>query len=405
MASDADRAGPDRYRSGMAPIVTPLLIFLLGAAALAAGEHGLFATFALTLLLAVWLAATNLVSARRRAALPAAPVPLWTAERAREQRRLTAYLDLSPAPLVTLDGEDRLFAVNRAARRLFGCEDRVPGPPAGLIAAIAGAAPGRSASVQIELDGEPRDFALAIADLAQAGASLRIAALVDIGAELRAAEASALRDLLQVLSHEIMNALTPIASLGRSAADLLADRQDATLADVQDAVETVARRAEGLQRFTTAYRDLARLPPPSIARVAIVPLIDDLARMAAVRWPALTLTTDVERAPRTMDADPDQLHAALWALVQNAAEAVGEGHVTVAVAAVSGGVLFTVSDDGPGIAPAHFDAVFRPFFTTKPEGSGVGLTLVRQIVHAHQGVTRVESRPGRTTFAIELPVR
>jgi len=378
------------------------VIFLLGGGALFAAERHLWANTALALLLALWLAAASLLRTRRRETTPPPPATTWTTERAREQRRLVAYLDLSPAPLVTLDGEDRLYAVNRAARRLFGCDDRVPDPPAGLVAAIAGAAPGRSASIRLTLAGETRDLALAIADLAQAGTGLRIAALVDIGAELRAAEASVLRELLQVLSHEIMNALTPIASLGRTAADMLAEHGE--LADVHDAVETVARRAEGLERFTTAYRDLARLPPPAVRRLDLRLVIGDIARMATARWPALAMAVDTDRAPATIAADPDQLHAALWAIVQNAAEAGAEA-VRITASATPMGTAIAVADDGAGIPEAEREAVFRPFFTTKSTGSGVGLALVRQIAHGHQGSASLDSGSSGTIVTIELPGR
>ena len=392
-----------RTRVRFTALVAPILLFLLGAAALFAAERHLWANTTLALLLALWLAAADLLRTRRRETTPPPPATTWMTERAREQRRLIAYLDLSPAPLVTLDGEDRLYAVNRAARRLFGCDDRVPDPPAGLIAAIGGAVPGRSASVRLAIAGETRDFALTIADLTQAGAGLRIAALVDIGAELRAAEASALRELLQVLSHEIMNALTPIASLGRTAADMLAERGD-DLADVRDAVETVARRAEGLERFTTAYRDLARLPPPAIRRIDPRLVIGDVTRMASVRWPALAIAVDADRAPATIAADPDQLHAALWAIVQNAAEAAAATLRITATATPTGTAIAAV-DDGPGIPRAEREAVFRPFFTTKAAGSGVGLALVRQIAHGHQGSAALDSGPGGTTVTIEIPGR
>jgi signal transduction histidine kinase len=388
--------------SHLAPL---LLLFLLGTAALFAAERRLWANVTLALLLALWLCAAILLRARRDANVPPPPaLPPHLAEQAREQRRLTAYLNLSPAPLVTLDGDGRLYAVNRAARRLFACEDRVPGPPAGLAEAIAAAAPGRSASVRLDLGGEGRAFALATADLAGGGIGQRIAALVDIDAELRAAEASALRDLLQVLSHEIMNALTPIASLGRTAAEMLADTADPALDPARDAVETVARRAEGLQRFTTAYRDLARLPPPRLARVPLRPLAADLARMFAARWPDVALTLDLDRAPATVEGDADQLHAALWALLQNAAEA-GAGAVTLEAAATPAGVALAIADDGPGVPPENRDAIFRSFFSTKNEGNGVGLALVRQILHAHHGTATLRDTPAGAAFLLEWPSR
>ncbi|TPG38269.1 histidine kinase [Sphingomonas koreensis] len=396
------------FDAALSRLMPPLLLFALGAGAMFAGIHELWANVVLALLLAAWTWGTIAVRARRDARTPPAPTlsPLL-AEQAREQRRLTAYLNLSPAPLVTLDDERRLHAVNRAARRLFACEDRVPDPPAGLAAAIESAAPGRSASVRLVLAGEPRAFALATADLSGGGVGTRIAALVNIDAELRAAEASALRDLLQVLSHEIMNALTPIASLGRTAADMLAERAEPGLEPARDALETVARRAEGLQRFTTAYRDLARLPPPDLQRVELRPLLADLERMLTARWPGVRFTFDVDRAPHAVRADGDQLSAALWAMLQNAVEAIDErpdGVIELDCRSVVEGAMVTIRDNGPGIPPDVRDSVFRPFFTTKPAGSGVGLALVQQIIHAHQGSVALESSSAGTAFTISLPV-
>src|SRR5579875_1630658 len=118
--------GEGRRRLGIAALAVPALLFLLGAAALFAAERQLYANVVVALLLALWIAAAGLVQARRRAITSIPTAPDRADDLAREQRRLTAYLDLSPAPLVTLDDDDRLYAVNRAARRLFGCDDRVP---------------------------------------------------------------------------------------------------------------------------------------------------------------------------------------------------------------------------------------------------------------------------------------
>ena len=393
--------------SSLARLAAPAFLFALGAAAMFAALHRLWANAVLAALLGIWtLAAIAMRNYRNaRTPLPSA-LPHQLQAQAREQRRLTAYLNLSPAPLLTLDADHRVTAVNRAARRLFACEDQVPDPPAELVEAIAATTPGRSTSVRLGHKEEARAFALATADLAVGGAGLRIAALVDIDAELRAAEASALRDLLSVLSHEIMNALTPIASLGRTAADMLAERPEPALDPARDAVATVARRAEGLQRFTTAYRDLARLPPPTLARVPVRPLLDDLVRMFAARWPGLELVREDAAAPATVRADADQLHAALWALLQNAAEAVvgvENRQVMLACRAATEGVAFAVTDTGPGVSAGEREAIFRPFHTNKPSGSGVGLALVRQIAHAHHGAVTLDEGAGGARFVMILP--
>ena len=111
--------------------------------------------------------------------------------------------------------------------------------------------------------------------------------------------------------------------------------------------------------------------------------------------------------PHLLSADPDQLTAAIWALLQNAVEASNGDHVAVdlAIATTDQGVVITVSDDGSGLTPEHAEAIFRPFFTTKTEGSGIGLTLARQIARAHGGELRLKPQgPGAgATFELLLP--
>lgn len=361
--------------------VRAIALFAAGIVAALGWTHGLYATATLAVVAALWIGAAGYLVARRRPAPPPPPPPP-VGDDARERRRLAAYLDLSPAPLVALDTRDRLRAVNRAARRLLGTNDLVASPPDALVEGIAAAAPGRAGSVQIDTEDGVHTFAILTSDLAGGGIATRVAALIDIDAEMKAVEAQALRDLLQVLSHEITNTLTPIASLARTAAQMLADA-DAEREPVRDAVETVARRAEGLQRFGEAYRMMARLPVPAIASVRLEPLVADIARLFATRWPGVTLTLDLHAAPATVRADADQLMTALWALLQNAAEIATA--ITLAMRAAAGAVEIMIVDNGPGIPATDVTSIFQPFFTTKADGSGVGLALARQIFRAHFG--------------------
>ncbi len=378
-----------------------LLVVAGGIAALAALK-GLYATTLLAALVAVWTAALDL--ADRPVAVPPPPPSPATSPDAEERRRLTAYLDLSPAPLVALD-DGRLRVVNRAARRLLGASDLVPDPPPALLAALADTRPGRTVTIDLRDGGEARSFALATGELALSGRILRIGALIDIDAELKAAEAAALRELVQVLSHEIVNALTPIASLADTAVAMLDDPVP-PLADIRDAIETVARRTASLHRFGESYRALARLPVPEPQRVTVARFTGDLAMLFATRWPHIALGVEMREAPGHLFADPDQLTAALWALLQNAAEALHEtadARIVLEVRALVGRTLIAVTDNGPGIAHADAADIFRPFFTTKAEGTGVGLSLARQILRGHAGdLILAASQPGATRFEATL---
>lgn len=370
----------------VAAAVRSALLALAGAAAAAAWMQGLYASALLASLVASWIVALAVVTATPPPIPMPAPAPATPAGEM-ERRRLTAYLDFSPAPLIALDGAGRLRAINRAARRLFSSEELVPVPPPPLVDALADTAPGRTATVALRDGVAARSFALATGDLSLGGERTRIGALIDIDSELKAAEATALRELVQVLSHEIVNALTPIASLAQSAADMLGDPHPA-LPAVRDAVETVARRAAGLQRFGETYRTLARLPDPTMRRIAVASFVADLARLFAMRWPSIPLAINDVHAPPHIRGDPDQLSAAIWALLQNAAEAVANRtapRIDLSIEAVDDGVAIGIADNGHGIPADDADAIFRPFFTTKPAGTGVGLALARQIFRGHGG--------------------
>ncbi|WP_010545806.1 sensor histidine kinase [Sphingomonas elodea] len=384
---------------GWAALLRGILLLLAGGAFAVAWGAGLYASALVAALAALWGVATGIAEARRPK-LVAVAAPALAPDPAHRERRLTALLDLSPAPIVTLDGEGRLHAINRAARRLFGAADLVADPPPGLVAAI-GDVSARAATVAIG----GRSYALTTSDLALGGAETRLAALIDIDAELKAAEAATLRDLVQVLSHEIVNALTPIASLSRTAADMLEDDAP-SLPALRDAVGTVARRAAGLQRFGEAYRSLARLPAPRVAALDLLEVAADLVRLFATRWPGLPLAFE-GGAPIRLQGDADQLSAALWALLQNAAEAAGgggEGQVGLSLWRDERAAYWQVWDNGPGVAPSDRGAIFRPFFTTKSQGSGVGLALARQILLSHGGDLVLVEGGGGARFEATLPI-
>lgn len=384
-------------------ILHALTLCIAGGVIAMAATRGLYATGLLAALIAIWVGALGLVD--RSVPAPVLAPPPCAARDEEERRRLIAYLDLSPAPLVALD-DNRLRAVNRAARRLLGASDLVPDPPEKLLAALSDTRPGRTATIELPNGGDIRSFALATGDLTLSGRRMRIGALIDIDAELKAAEAAALRELVQVLSHETVNALTPIASLADTAVAMLDDPMP-PLPQIREAIETVARRAASLHRFGESYRSLARLPPPAPQRIAVMQFASDLAKLFATRWPAITLTVETQNAPAYLIADPDQLTAALWAILQNAAEALHEtrdARIALEVKAHVGRTVITIVDNGPGISSADETDIFRPFFTTKQEGTGIGLSLARQILRGHSGdLALASSHPGKTTFEATVP--
>jgi signal transduction histidine kinase len=371
------------FRRGLSPVAASLGLVICGVAGAVAWRNGLWGLLTGAMVAALWLAALNAWAAIR----PRAVTPPATVTRAdADARAVRLLLDAAPTPLVGIEGTTAR-TLNRAARRLFATDDRILPPPAALTDPVAA-----------RLHHEGRGWRI---DRVLVTDGRSVAALIDIEQEERVAEARASADMIQVLGHELLNGLAPIVSLAESGAAAVA-RPELDSHLLREILGTLARRAEGLQRFTEAYRALARLPEPSRQAVRLGALAEDLARLFAGRWPDASLTIAVEPA-LDWSLDRDQIGQALWALLQNAVEAA-DGGARVALRMHGSGVdlAIEVEDHGPGVPPEAAARIFRPFHTSKPEGTGIGLSLARQIALAHGGtLTLGAGRP--TLFRMTLP--
>jgi signal transduction histidine kinase len=213
-----------------------------------------------------------------------------------------------------------------------------------------------------------------------------------------------------VLSHEIMNSMTPVTSLAQSTAALLRDVDGPgdALDQARAAIESLSRRSEGLLRFVEGYRALARLPEPRLQSTDLSELVADMAQLFRSRWSAqgVELETDVEPLLRK-SVDGALISQALLNVLTNAAEAAlaggGPAQVRLSAHREAEGVTVIVEDTGPGFEPGAPGLVFRPFFTTKAGGSGVGLSISRQIVLAHGGdISAAPGEAGGACFTIRL---
>jgi signal transduction histidine kinase len=228
---------------------------------------------------------------------------------------------------------------------------------------------------------------------------------------LNAIEIAAQSDLIRVLTHEIMNSITPVTSLAHSAATLIAEidgQAEPTVRDARAAVETLARRADGVMHFVESYRQISRAPEVRRRLFDVAPWaaeIESLFRASdAAEGVALELAVRPKRLK--LDADPDLLCQVLINLLRNGAEAARAGGAAPRLSFVfektkSGRVQIEISDNGAGVPEALRQDIFLPFFTTKAKGTGVGLSLARQLVLAHRGSIVVdEGRDGGARFRI-----
>ena len=373
------------FKRVLRSLAGPLALFGCGVWALLAWRAGLYANLALSLLGAAWVAALMALSPTRRPVL-FRPVLV----RGDEPERWRALVDQAPSPLLFWPPEGAPRTANRAARVLFGVDDRIVGPLADRLPAREALEPGQHRTLVLPTPLGDRLFSLTVSEVEHRGRLMRLGALSDIQAEVHAAEAKALRDLVTVLNHEIMNSLTPVASLAETASDYLQDEASPSAQSARAALAVLARRAEGLARFIDGYRALARLPPPQPRPTDVGRLLSEAAEMTRLsRGDGRLIVAYEPPNPALMrDLDPDLVAQALLNLLGNAAEAAAESaapRVSLGLRLIDGRAEILIEDNGPGVPEERREDVFRPFVTTKPSGFGVGLSLARQIALSHGG--------------------
>lgn len=293
----------------------------------------------------------------------------------------------------TFDGNRHLQLVNREGARLLGRPvERLLGRSASDLGLDAGLADDATRTLQMTFPGGGGRWEVRKTTFRQHGLPHQLLVMTDVSQSLREEERQAWKRLIRVIGHEMNNSLTPIKSIAGSLATLTTGDRPASdwRDDLRHGLAIISGRAEALSRFMTAYARLARLPPPTLAPI---PLSDCVQRVAGLD---AEHPVDVLHGPDVIvRGDRDQLEQLLINLVRNAHEASAETGGGVRVGwdrngDAAGPVTLWVEDDGPGLPQTG--NLFVPFFTTKPDGSGIGLVLCRQIAEAHGGTLTLSNR-------------
>ncbi len=339
-------------------------------------------------------------------------------ERQVQLEYLHTLLDTVAAALIVVEPDGRVTFANRVARALSaGPVQRLEDVPAvGDFAARALLAlrPGAREIVSMA-DGE-RMFASVAHFTIPGREPRRLIALQRIAGDLDAVELKAWQDMAHVLAHEMMNSLTPIASLSESLEVLLKAHERAGAAgvaraneEVVTALEAIKRRSLGLMDFVERYRAVAELPRPKSQRVPMQELVRAVGRLMGAKLDQSQVDYRIVVEPEDLcaDADPQLLEQALINLLRNAADAVAgveQPRIEVSCRVRDEQVAIEVSDNGVGVPEDQRDQIFVPFFTTKAGGSGIGLNLARQIALSHGGRLELRANPLRgCVFTLLLP--
>ena len=306
-------------------------------------------------------------------------------------------LDKVDTAVIVTDHQGRAEWTNKAARPLLGEHKQLPGQ-------VLEALRKKQQVAHLTIQDLPMDLAIASSVIHLQGRERWIISLKNIHSALEHTEMEAWQKLIRVLTHEIMNSITPIISLAETLSERSRENphDERTRTHIQKGLEVIHRRSKGLLEFVENYRKLTRIAPPVREQISVQAFFDDLRRLYPSPLFHFTAPSGL-----TFLADRTQMEQIFINLLKNASEAcihTPDASVEISAQPVREGISLVVSDNGEGMLPEVTERIFVPFFTTKPSGSGIGLSLCKQIITLHNGRIQVQSQPGKgSKFTIILP--
>ncbi len=263
-----------------------------------------------------------------------------------------------------------------------------------------------------------RQLSLSLKVIKLLGEKHRIFTFYDIKSDLERKEIDSYNKLISILTHEIMNSVTPVSSLTQTVSSLLhtdknevvskEDLSQEDLKDVADSVETIRKRSKGMLSFIKDYRKIAKIPEPVLNEVGVKDFLDQVVRLmkTEITNSGLSIRINVSPPPLKIFMDQALIEQVLINLIINAIHAMEgqeEGLIEIHAGLQEGYKVIKVIDQGKGVSEEIQDKIFVPFFSTKKTGSGIGLSLSQQIMQKHKGVIDLETKEGRgTTFLLKF---
>ncbi len=280
---------------------------------------------------------------------------------------------------------------------------------------------GENLMIKIQRPDETLQLAISAAEFKVANRNIKMATIKNIQNELEENEMESWQKLIRVLTHEIMNSITPIASLSQTVHYLVSDVRNKyrmtlsengdseTFEEVELAIDTIHKRSTGLLTFVESYRNLTRIPHPKYSIFAVKDLFDNLKGLMKEELKCLRIECTAEVSPENLElsADEQLIEQVLINLIKNSVQALEKTkNPRIGLKAFPdsfGKIVIQLTDNGQGILPEVLDKIFVPFFSTKPKGSGIGLSLSRQILRLHGGTLTARSEPDvETVFTLKF---
>lgn len=346
------------------------------------------------------------------------------AEKEEHYRYLQIVVQHVGIGLIAFQPNGEVELINTAAKRLLNVTqlkniESLESWSKPLVNTLLNLRPKQRALVKIEDENELLHLALYATEFKLGGQKFSLVSIQNIHSELEEREIEAWQKLIRVLTHEIMNSITPISSLASTINELLKEslevqssdekKEVESLSDVHHAVQTIQKRSQGLLHFVDAYRNLTLIQKPNFQIFSIHELFARVEKLmeANLKKKPIQLKLRVDPQSLELTADPELTEQVVINLLLNSLQAVeGRKKAKIYLDARMDGrgrVLIQVKDNGPGIPKENIEKIFIPFFSTKEGGSGIGLSLSRQIMRLHHGSIRVHSKPNdETVFTLRF---
>lgn len=347
------------------------------------------------------------------------------AEKEEQYRYLQTVVRHVGIGLMAYDNEGAVDLINQAAKRLLKVNQlnninslsRYSGK---LVAKLKELKPGERALLKVESDGERLQLSIHATMFKLQQRPITLVSIQNIESELAEQEMEAWQKLIRILTHEIMNSVTPIASLASTVNELINESaktgkgegieiDGGVKDDINQAVATIEKRSQGLLAFINAYRDLTRIPKPNFQAFKVSDLFERVLQLMKSQLDKYQVRLDLDISPEDLElvADKELIEQVLINLLLNSHQALEKIQDSLielkARTDGSGRILIMVKDNGPGIDQSVTEKIFLPFFTTKKDGSGIGLSLSRQIMRLHGGSIKLQSSsPGNTVFVLKF---
>lgn len=313
-------------------------------------------------------------------------------ETAQREKYYELIMDFVETGIVVLNSKGSVYQKNKEAMNLLGLDvlthvkqlSRISDE---LMNALEKAIPGDKLQIQFNTERGTVHLALRVSGIRIKDEELRLIALSDINRELDEREIDSWIRLTRVLTHEIMNSLTPVTSLSETLLALPGAENE----EMKQGLETIHTTGKGLINFVMSYRKLTRLPSPEPSLFYVLPFLERMIKLAQHQHPCPNITLSILEAREDLIvfADENLIAQVVTNLLKNAIQAIDntpDGRITIkAYCDQQESIRIEIANNGPAIPPDTAEQIFIPFFTTKDEGSGIGLSLSKQIMRLSGG--------------------